>query len=143
MKCRDEIEELKNVADGNAAEQRQLMFIERRDFLIVEKEAAVRRAIDGSDEVQQRRFAAPRRSHEDGELPAGNVQRDVFQHLHSGRFVAAAVDMCDMLEADAQGFSVYREPNVILSREDGEGSQSSLLEILRCAQDDGARDRLT
>src|SRR5437867_7125398 len=99
---RDEIEELKNVADGNAAEQRQLMFIERRDLLIVEKEAAVRRAIDGADEVQQRRFAAPRRSHEDGELAAGNVQRDVIQHLHGGRFVAAAVDVRDMLESDAQ-----------------------------------------
>src|SRR5437867_11398061 len=110
MKCRDKIEALKSVADGNAAEQRQLMFIERRDFLIVEKEAALRRAIDGADEVQQRRFAAPRCSHEDGELPAGNVQRDVIQDLHGGRFIAAAVDMRDMFEADAQFLEFIPSP---------------------------------
>ena len=74
--------------------------VEGRRFQIAEEDLAGRGAIDRSDEVEERRFPAARRSHQYGKVARGDLQRDVIEHLHGSRFVARSVDVADVLEGD-------------------------------------------
>lgn len=96
---RDEIEELKDVADRFAPQHRELSLIERRCLLIAEKDAAARWTIDGADEVEQRRFSASGCTHENSEFAARDLERDVIENLHRRGFIAAGVNVRDVIES--------------------------------------------
>src|SRR5437870_270418 len=55
---------------------------EPRDFLSLDDDAAAGRPVDSGDQVQQRRFAGTRRSHERKEIAARNIERDAVEHRH-------------------------------------------------------------
>ena len=96
---RDEIEELKDVADRLAPQHRELSLIERRGLLIAEKNAAARWAVDGADQIQERRFSAAGGAHEHSEFAARDLERDIIENLHRRGFIAAGVNVRDVIES--------------------------------------------
>ncbi len=97
---RNEIEKLKDIADRVAPQHRELSFIERRCLLIAEKDLAARWAVDGADQIQQRRFSASGRAHQHSEFAARDLERDIIENLHRRGFIAAGVNVRDVIESD-------------------------------------------
>ena len=92
---------MKNVTDRSAAQHCQLPFIHRGGLLIAEDDAPARGPVNGTDEVEQRRFAAARCTHQHRKLTGRNFERNVVEDLHRCGFIAAGINMRHMLELNA------------------------------------------
>ena len=99
---RDQVEELEHEADVLGAEARELVLGQ-----LVQHAARDRRrwpsfgAVESREQVEQRRFAGARRTHQRHEPPALDAQRDVLERVHL--VGAAAVDPRDVLDLDQSG----------------------------------------
>jgi len=77
--ARHEIVELENEADMAAPIGRELTVIHRRQRLILEKDLAVRRAVDAAEYIEEGGFSAARRPEQDDKLAARDFKIDPAQ----------------------------------------------------------------
>ena len=86
---RHQVVELEDEAHVGGAPVGELAFAQPRDVLAVHEQRAGVGLVDAGDEVEQRRLARARRTHQRDEVALGDVERDVAQHRHD--LVAAPV----------------------------------------------------
>ena len=101
---RHEVEELEDQADVPGAPVRQLVLAEIVEALAGDQHLAGARTVDAGDQVEQRRLARPRRSHEGDEVPRRNGQRYVLERVHL--VDAAHVAPRDVVDLDEGGVPV-------------------------------------
>ena len=72
------------------------------DVPAADRDAAARRLLEPGDQAQERRLAAPRRSHEHEELAVGDLERDVVDRGRAREGLADVVerDLCHAPPAD-------------------------------------------
>src|SRR5436190_22801692 len=94
-KRRTQLECLKHESDFLAAETSASVFIESAEVYVLEDDGAARRPIQPGEQAEQRRLAAPGRSHDCDEGALWNVERYILQH--GERLLAALVFLGDVL----------------------------------------------
>jgi hypothetical protein len=92
------VEALEHEADACAAHRGLLVWRECGDVAAFEPVMAGVGAVEQTEQVEQRRFAGTRRSHDRDVLAGLDAQRDVAQGVHLA--VAELEDAVDVLEFD-------------------------------------------
>ena len=99
---REQVERLEDEPDPVTSQQRERLVVERGDLGVAEVDLARGRAVEAGQQVQQRRLAGSRGTHDRGELTLGQADADVVER-RDGR-VAAAVELaCPSTRAAAVG----------------------------------------
>jgi len=93
---RDEVEGLEDEPHVVAPDQRPLGVGERVERVAGEPDLPARRVVEPGGDIHERRLPGPRRTHEGGELPGGDVDADAVEGAHGAG--AAAVDALDATE---------------------------------------------
>ena len=96
--ARQQVEGLEDEADLLVAQRRELEFVEVLHRLAVEQVLALRRTIEGADEVEHGRLARPRRAHDGHQLAGAHGEVDRAQRVHLD--LAHLIDLADPSELE-------------------------------------------
>ena len=93
-----EVVELEDEADVLRAPLRELTAAQRAHWHAVHFDRASRRRIEAADQIEQRRFARPRRAHEREEIAFRDFEVDAFEHVDA--LAAAREVLVDVSDAN-------------------------------------------
>src|SRR5690606_23017510 len=92
----DEVETLKHEADAASPQLRKLLLAMSRDLLAKEPVLTSVRTVEQAEDMEQRRLAAARRTHDGQKLAGLHFQRHAAQRM--GLDLIGAVDLADISE---------------------------------------------
>src|SRR5205807_10183527 len=100
-------------SDVARAPARQRRLAESGNFLLLDQDPAAGRPVNAGDEIQERRLAGSRWTHQRQEIAAADIDRYAVQNRNVE--LVAAVDFLDIFDSDQKfHFTLHIGPVVLL-----------------------------